>query len=81
MKTLILTVAVIFVIVLISVFLLGFKIWIFKDGKFPNIHIGGSKALSDQGVSCATSQDKEAQKSTKSKKYDYNKLLDEIEEL
>lgn len=50
------------VIVSVSVFLLGFKIFLFKDGKFPNIHIGRSKAMRERGIHCATTQDAEAQK-------------------
>jgi hypothetical protein len=78
MSTFFLTLLVVLALVLIAVFLLSFKIWIFKDGKFPNFHIGGSKALRDQGVSCATSQDVEAQKSKS--KIDISKILDEIDE-
>jgi len=51
-------------IVLISVFLLSFRILLVKGGKFPNIHIGGSKALRKRGVGCATTQDRQAQKIT-----------------
>ncbi len=78
MSTFFLTLLVVLALVLIAVFLLSFKILIFKDGKFPNFHIGGSKALRDQGVSCATSQDVEAQKSKS--KIDISKILDEIDE-
>lgn len=78
MNTFLLTLIVVFAIVLIAVFLLSFKIWLFKDGKFPNIHIGGSKALRDQGVSCATTQDAEARKSKN--KIDVSKILDAIDE-
>lgn len=63
------------VIILIAVFLMGFRIFLLKDGKFPNIHIGGSKALRDQGISCATTQDSEAQK----KRYDIATILSDIE--
>ena len=78
MNTFLLTLLVVLVIVLVAVFLLSFKIWLFKDGQFPNIHIGGSKALRDQGVSCATTQDAEAQK-TKNK-FDVSKLIKELDE-
>lgn len=36
-----------------------------KNGKFPNTHIGASKAMKDRGINCATSQDREAQQSSK----------------
>lgn len=78
MSTFLLSLLVVLVIVLIAVFLLSFKIWLFKDGKFPNVHIGGSKALRDQGVTCATSQDTEAQQPKK--KIDVSKLIDAIDE-
>lgn len=78
MNTFLLTFLVVLVIVLVAVFILGFKIWLFKDGQFPNIHIGGSKALRDQGVSCATTQDADARK-TKSK-FDVSKLIKELDE-
>lgn len=77
MKTFLLTFLVVLVIVLIAVFLLSFKIWLFKDGKFPNIHIGRSKPMRDQGISCATTQDAEAQK-TKNK-FDVSKFIKELD--
>jgi len=46
----------------ISFLLLGLRIFFVKGGKFPNIHIGGSKAMRDRGIACATSQDRMAQK-------------------
>ena len=55
------------IIVFVAVFLLGFKVFLSKEGKFPNIHIGGSKALKDRGVDCATTQDADAQKTRQKK--------------
>lgn len=49
------------IILLISVLLLGLRVFFVKGGKFPNIHIGGIKALRDKGINCATTQDREAQ--------------------
>ncbi|MBP7965727.1 MAG: hypothetical protein KAZ12_03700 [Paludibacteraceae bacterium] len=46
----------------ISILLLGIRIFFIKGGKFPNIHIGGSKVMRDRDISCATSQDRTAQK-------------------
>lgn len=66
------------IVILIAVFLLGFRIFLFKDGKFPNIHIGSSKPLRDRGITCATSQDKEAQQSRN--KFNVSNLVKEIEE-
>ncbi len=65
------------IIVFVAVFLLGFRIFLSKNGKFPNIHIGGSKALKEKGVSCATSQDAEAQKAKP--KIDVLKIIHEID--
>ncbi len=72
-KTLIIT----FILVSLSVLLLGVKIFFVPKGKFPNIHIGGSKPLKEKGVHCATTQDRNAQ--AQSKKLDINKLINEIE--
>ncbi|HOF99413.1 MAG TPA: hypothetical protein P5157_04450 [Paludibacteraceae bacterium] len=66
-------------IVLLSVLLLGFRIFFIKSGKFPNIHIGGSKALQQRGIGCATTQDKEAQRNFH-KGIDVSNLLTEISE-
>ncbi len=78
MQSFFLTVIVVLAIVLVAVFLLGFKIWFSKEGRFPNFHIGGNKALRDQGISCATSQDTEAQKTQN--KLDLSKLIKDIDE-
>ena len=64
-------------IVLISVFLLTFRILLVKGGKFPNIHIGGSRAMRDRGVSCATTQDRNAQKKSG---FHFTEIIKEIEE-
>lgn len=47
-----------------GVLLLGFRIFFVKNGSFPNIHIGGNAGLKNKGISCATSQDRDAQKIT-----------------
>lgn len=33
-----------------------------KNGKFPSLHIGGNKEMAKRGISCATSQDREARR-------------------
>jgi len=33
-----------------------------KGGKFPNTHVSGNKYLKKQGISCAQTQDKLAQR-------------------
>ncbi|MGL5787925.1 MAG: hypothetical protein ACRCX4_14095 [Bacteroidales bacterium] len=52
---------IVIIIVGISVLLLGIKVFFTKNGKFPNTHIGGNKALSKRGISCAKTDDKLAQ--------------------
>lgn len=50
------------VILFIGILLFGFRVFFMKKGEFPNIHIGGNKALKERGIACATSQDREEQK-------------------
>ncbi|MBI9060362.1 MAG: hypothetical protein JEZ14_00095 [Marinilabiliaceae bacterium] len=38
--------------------LFSIKILLQKNGKFPNSHVGGNKALAKKGIYCATTQDK-----------------------
>ncbi len=66
------------VLLLVGVLILGLKIFFVKGGEFPNIHIGGSKELKDRGVSCATTQDRDAQ--SKVKPMNMSKLIDQITE-
>ncbi len=49
------------VIVAIAVVGLAISIIVKKNGKFPELHIGRNKDLKKRGITCATSQDKEAQ--------------------
>jgi len=44
----------------ICVILMGVQILLKKDGRFPNTHIGNSKALRKKGIHCAKTQDWEA---------------------
>ncbi len=64
-------------VVFISILLLGFRIFFFKDGKFPNIHIGGSQAMQKRKIGCATTQDREAQQNL-DKKINITHLVKEI---
>jgi len=52
------------VLLIIGILLFGIRVFFVKNGEFPNIHIGGNKALKDKGIACATSQDRDAQKKT-----------------
>ncbi|WP_075591114.1 hypothetical protein [Labilibacter marinus] len=58
-------------VLLLSVVLIGIVfvlmaigILIKKGGKFPNLHIGSNKEMQKRGISCATTQDRQAQKPT-----------------
>jgi len=64
------------ILLLASVLMLGLRVFFVKDGKFPNIHIGGIKALKEKGVNCATTQDRDARK--KIKKMNTTDLITEI---
>lgn len=49
-------------IVAICVVLLGVRVFFVKDGKFPNGHVSGNKAMRERGIGCVQSQDREAQR-------------------
>ena len=53
------------ILLFLGVLILGFRVFFIKGGEFPNIHIGGNKALKNKGVHCATTQDREAQRKIK----------------
>lgn len=55
-KTIIIAIA----ILSIGILLMGFKIFFTKKGSFPSLHISDSQPMKDRGITCATSQDKEA---------------------
>jgi len=55
------------VLLLMGILLLGMRIFFVKGGRFPNIHIGSSKAMKSRGIGCATSQDRESRKINKNK--------------
>ena len=57
-KTLLFT----FLIIAICVALLAIKVIIKKNGRFPNTHVGGSKAMRKRGIKCVQSQDRDARK-------------------
>ena len=70
LKTILLSLVVPLVILLIAVLAMAFRP-LFLKKKFPNIHIGGNKALKERGITCATSQDREAQNQAKKHNYKY----------
>jgi hypothetical protein len=51
------------ILLIIGILILGFRIFFIKNGEFPNIHIGGNQGLKKQGISCATTQVRDEQKS------------------
>ena len=48
--------------VAICMVLLAITILIKKNGRFPNTHVGGSKAMRKRGIKCVQSQDKDARR-------------------
>lgn len=54
------TILVAIVVLSIGILLMGIKIFFTKKGSFPSLHISDSQPMKDRGISCATSQDKEA---------------------
>lgn len=50
------------IIVAVSILLLGVKVFFVKNGRFPNSHVSGSKAMRERGIGCVQSQDREARK-------------------
>lgn len=56
------SVLLILLIVAISVLLLGVKVFFVKNGRFPNSHVSGNKAMRRRGIGCVQSQDREAQR-------------------
>lgn len=55
------------VLVLASILLLGVKVFFTKKGRFPNTHVGGSKAMKQRGIGCVNTQDREARKTNRNK--------------
>ena len=55
------------ILVLASILLLGVKVFFTKKGRFPNTHVGGSKAMKQRGIGCVNTQDREARKTNRNK--------------
>lgn len=58
LKTLLFTL----LIIAISIALLAITVIIKKNGRFPNTHVGGNKAMRKRGIKCVQSQDKDARR-------------------
>ncbi len=54
------TIVITMLIVAISIALLAIKIILQKNGKFPNSHVSGNKAMRERGIGCVQSQDRSA---------------------
>jgi len=54
------TIAITVLIVAISIAFLAIGIILRKNGKFPNTHVSGNKAMRKRGIGCVQSQDREA---------------------
>ncbi len=70
----------VFKVILLAIALLGIgmlgmavRIVFLKGGKFANSHVGGNKYLKSQGIHCATTQDKIAQRDAR-KELKFKKL-------
>ena len=50
------------IIVAVCIALLCVKILFKKNGRFPNTHVRGSKAMRERGIGCVQSQDREQRK-------------------
>ena len=50
------------IIVAVCIALLCVKILFKKNGRFPNTHVSGSKAMRERGIGCVQSQDRELRK-------------------
>lgn len=53
LKTILLTL----IIVAVSMAFLAIKLLVKRNGRFPNLHIGGSAAMRKRGITCVQSMD------------------------
>ncbi len=56
------TILITLLIVAISMAFLSVKVILKKNGRFPNTHVSGNKAMRERGIGCVQSQDREARK-------------------
>lgn len=76
-----LLVVILLAVAVIAIAIAGMAISILlkKNGKFPNTHVSGNKYLKSQGIFCAQTQDKLAQREGwKKVKYDKLKFVTDI---
>lgn len=48
------------IVLAIAIMLMGVRVFFTKKGTFVNTHVSGNKAMIDRGISCASSQEREA---------------------
>ncbi len=48
------------VILAVAILLMGVRVFFTKKGSFPNTHVSSSQAMKDRGITCASSQEREA---------------------
>ena len=71
------TILITMLIVAICIALLSVKILFKKNGRFPNTHVSGSKAMRKRGIGCVQSQDRAAQKKSRFSIDELEKALNE----
>ena len=54
------TIIISIIILAIAIMLMGVRVFFTKKGSFPNTHISASQAMKDRGITCASSQEREA---------------------
>jgi len=59
-------------LILLSVLLLGIKVFFTKNGRFPDTHVGNNKELRKRGIHCAKTQD--AQERSRKNVFDLSDL-------
>lgn len=48
------------IILAVAIMLMGVRVFFTKKGSFPNTHISNSQPMKDRGISCASSQERDA---------------------
>lgn len=48
------------IVLAIAIMLMGVRIFFTKKGTFVNTHVSGNQAMKDRGITCASSQERDA---------------------
>ncbi len=59
-RTMVQTIITAVIILAIAIMLMGVRIFFTKKGTFVNTHVSGNKAMQERGISCASSQERDA---------------------